>query len=57
MPTSGISLRVSAISRFMSSTLTGVAHAGAPCSGAASRPVRQNCSAASVAISAGSSPY
>ena len=33
MPTSGISRRVSAISRFRSSIPTGVAHAGAPCTG------------------------
>jgi hypothetical protein len=59
MPTPGISRRVSAISRFMSAIVTSFAHAGR--SGLDSRPaapipVRQYASAASVAISAGSSP-
>ena len=41
----------------MSSIATGVAHAGrSRCGRVATSPVRQNCSAASVAISAGSSP-
>ena len=56
MPTSGISRRVSAIRRFMSSIPTGLAHFGAPCTGPSCRPLRQKDSAASVAISAGSSP-
>ena len=41
MPTSGISRRASAISRFMSSIVTSFAHAGRACSGAAPIPVRQ----------------
>jgi hypothetical protein len=56
MPTSGISRRVSATSRSMSSTVTGDDQAGAGTSGPSWSPVRQYASAASVAISAGSSP-
>ena len=58
MPTSGISRRASTTSRSMSSTVTGDAHCGAGTSGRAGsdKPVRQYASAASVAISAGSSP-
>ena len=64
MPTSGISRRVSAINRFMSSMLTAQAHSGSGSSGLAwagsssgsERPVRQYSRAAASAISAGSSP-
>ena len=56
IPTSGISRRASRTSRSMSSTVTGEAHAGAGTSGPSCSPVRQYASAASVAISAGSSP-
>ena len=41
MPTSGISRRASAISRFMSAIVTSFAHAGRSCSGASPIPVRQ----------------
>ena len=56
MPISGISRRVSATSRFMSEIETGHAHFGRSRCGASERPVAQKRSAASVAISAGSSP-
>jgi hypothetical protein len=41
MPTPGMSRRASAISRFMSSMDTSVAHAGLSRCGGAFRPVRQ----------------
>ena len=55
-PTPGISRRVSAIRRFMSSIPTGDAQPGASWTRPSWRPVRQNPSAVTVAISAGSSP-
>ena len=56
MPTSGISRRVSCTSRRMSSIETGHAHDGRSRCGASLIPVAQKRSAASVAMSAGSSP-
>ena len=56
MPTSGISLRASPISRFMSSIVTSQAHFGASSCGPSATPVRQYSCAAASAISAGSCP-
>ena len=55
-PTSGSSRRASRTSRRMSSMSIGVAHSGGRSSGGALRPVRQYSPAASLAMSAGSSP-
>ena len=56
MPTPGISRRVSAIRRSMSSSVTSHAHAGASRCGPSHTPVRQYSRAAASAICAGSRP-